>query len=473
MADDAQNKEHAPSFPLDAGSRQSTDDLSLVSSVSLMLSWIDSRLAELEERIVKMERPREHEKMDVLEASLDRERVQSDEVRRMLNELTAGQSAFDRDLKDLKGEITGLRQTLARVPDAGEEKVKLDKLYRMYSGLASGQTGFDRDLKDLKGEITGLRQALARVPDAGEEKVKLDKLYRMCSGLASGQTGFDRELKGLKGEIASLREVLVWISDAKRDTEKVKPDEIHRMYGGLAAGQAAFDRELKELKGEIASLREKRIPPEAPPAAAQPHEHGDEPGRPEVPDNSRGGAPEKDRDKGRSVRARLSGFMAGLGIGRSRNDKLALLISRGDHFISEGETGKALQEYEKALCLEPRSAQVMTKLGKAYLARNDLGRGLSSLRSALELDPGADDARIFLAGLLAHSNQCQKALDELARLAHPEDYRLDIIRANALLGLKRYREAIDLLSKSTDGDKSETVRKLLGRAYAAIGGQQP
>lgn len=357
MADDAQSSEHNPSFPRDAGSRQSTDDLSLLSSVSLMLSWIDNRLAELEERILQIEKTGNYTRVDVL-----------------------------------------------------------------------------------------------------EEKQKVDELYRMNGGLLAGQSVFEQEFKSLKDEIMDLRQARNQIMDEDRDREKGKTEEIYRMIGELAAGQTALDRELRALGGEVTNLRQSLLQRSVLPAE----------GRSEDAHKKSSQTFCGERGSRKSIFTRLGGLLR---IGSGRNEKIAMFISNGDLRISEGDPGKAIVEYEKALRLGPRSALVMTRLGKAYLARKDLGKGLAALRSALELDPGADDARIFLAGLLAHSNQSEKALDELAQLAHPENYQLDIIKASALIGVKRYEEAIDLLSKSDS--RSEAARRLLARAYAAAGHRNP
>jgi len=417
--------EHTQSFPGDPDSRRSADDLSLVSSVSLMLSWIDSRLAELEERIIKVEKAHGNERMEALRADVDREAAKSDDLRRMYGELTAGQDASNRELKWLKDQITGLRQALVRLSDE----------------------------------------------DRNGEKARLEELHRVTGTLAAGQGALDRKLEGLKGEITGLGQALVRLSDEDRNGEKARLEELHRVTGTLAARLGAFEQELKELKSEVAGLRQAPTPPDVPPPEGLPREDDRDSPHPPVSGDGKGKAAEAESDKGRSILSRLAGFISR--IGRGEDDRFAVLISRGDRFVAEGETGKATLEYEKALQLSPRSALAMTKLGKVHLAREELGKGLAALRTALEFDPAADDARIFLAGLLAHSNRGQKALDELARLAHPENYELDIIKATALFGMKRYHEVIDLLSKSADGGNGETARKLLARAHAAISPRQP
>ncbi|MCU0588415.1 MAG: tetratricopeptide repeat protein [Syntrophobacteraceae bacterium] len=179
----------------------------------------------------------------------------------------------------------------------------------------------------------------------------------------------------------------------------------------------------------------------------------------------------RDRAPGRLTAALaaciLSLVVAGCG---TKEEKVAKFISRGDALLEAGSLDKAILEYKNAIQIDPKAAAPRLSVGKAYLAQKDIRQAYQSLTAAVELDPSLDAARIELASLLATAAMGKEALDHIAKLVKPEAHqpKVDLIKARALVSMKKHPEAIELLRGVKDGNSSRDVQALLTIGFREV-----
>ncbi|MCD4755479.1 MAG: tetratricopeptide repeat protein [Deltaproteobacteria bacterium] len=151
----------------------------------------------------------------------------------------------------------------------------------------------------------------------------------------------------------------------------------------------------------------------------------------------------------------------------SKEEKVEHFISKGDALMVEGDSTRAILEYKNALQIAPKNVDVMFSLGKAYLSQKEYRKAYGTFRTALELNPDYDKARVEVASIVLLGKQGEKVLEELKLIKNPEKFglRVHIIRARALIFQGKYLEAIDLLSKIMDGDKNKDVQILLSLCF--------
>ena len=155
----------------------------------------------------------------------------------------------------------------------------------------------------------------------------------------------------------------------------------------------------------------------------------------------------------------------------SREQKVADFLARGDRLLKAGDPVKAVLEYKCALQIDLKNVKACVGLGRSYLAEKDLQRALGAFQSALEIDPGCVEARVEAAKIMVAGGLPQQALDSLKKLKNPGKYEptVDFIRAQALTGLKRYKESIEILTKLKDIDSNKQGQMLLAYSLRAMG----
>src|SRR5215472_15461956 len=62
-------------------------------------------------------------------------------------------------------------------------------------------------------------------------------------------------------------------------------------------------------------------------------------------------------------------------------------VAAGKALMGKKDVARAILEFKTAAQATPRNSEVHYQLGMAYLATGDMGRGVASLRRALELNP--------------------------------------------------------------------------------------
>ena len=91
-------------------------------------------------------------------------------------------------------------------------------------------------------------------------------------------------------------------------------------------------------------------------------------------------------------------------------------VRAGNEFFKAGDTDNAIQEYQKALELNPNNAEARLKLGFLfYNARQEHQEGMAHYRKALQLNP--NDPRIHhdLGMALFHQRQFDQAVEHLSK----------------------------------------------------------
>src|SRR5437899_7770759 len=99
-------------------------------------------------------------------------------------------------------------------------------------------------------------------------------------------------------------------------------------------------------------------------------------------------------DQGR-IDAAMAEYRAALGIAPS----VVVLNNMGVLLVKTGRAAEAVSIYREALRLQPDAAPVHENLAYALLALGDRQTARVELERALQLDPGAEDARRALAEL--------------------------------------------------------------------------
>jgi tetratricopeptide (TPR) repeat protein len=121
-----------------------------------------------------------------------------------------------------------------------------------------------------------------------------------------------------------------------------------------------------------------------------------------------------------------------------------------NEFYRSGETDRAIEQYRKALEINPANANAQQRLGfLLYHVKHQFAEGLAHSREALRLDPRNAFARCDLGQALLHQGRLDEAIQQLSEatrfvLVSPESrYQPQSIRfslAQALLGKGQVRE---------------------------------
>lgn len=146
----------------------------------------------------------------------------------------------------------------------------------------------------------------------------------------------------------------------------------------------------------------------------------------------------------------------------SNQERAASYVARGNRYMQSGDAMRAILEYKNALQLNPRSSAALLAMGKAYVAEKQYLEAYRSLNAALELSPKLDPARLEIAKILS-GGQPKLALEQISKLRKPESFepQVSIVKASALIALKNYKQAADVLQKTRGADTSAEAQKLL------------
>ena len=153
-----------------------------------------------------------------------------------------------------------------------------------------------------------------------------------------------------------------------------------------------------------------------------------------------------------------------------KREKVASFVFRGDQLMKKGDPTRATLEYKNGLQIDPRSKGAILGLGKAYLAQKEYRQAYSLYLVSLAAEPGLDEVRLQLAWLLTFGRQGKMALEQVALLKHPEKSRREasLIKAVALMSLKRYREAVDTLAHIPGSESDKDAQMVLARAHEEL-----
>jgi Tfp pilus assembly protein PilF len=147
--------------------------------------------------------------------------------------------------------------------------------------------------------------------------------------------------------------------------------------------------------------------------------------------------------------------------------------------LSEGKRDDAIAELEKAVRLDPNSVLNLAALGAAYNAIHHFDDALRAVQSALRLAPNTWQAHMEMAKAYLGKNDFAAGLrsaEKALALAPPAFAQNHLLRAQALLGLKEYSDAIheyeQYLSRQPQGPEAAQVRLALDQAKTLAGSAQ-
>ena len=160
----------------------------------------------------------------------------------------------------------------------------------------------------------------------------------------------------------------------------------------------------------------------------------------------------------------------------------------GRHLEGEGQFVAALDSYQRAVDLNPGSAEVRAELAGFYVRQNRPAEALEAGEAVLRLDPGNVDAHRVLATVVsalvdgvkkeaeqmpgAENNHLERAIQHIegARVGGSYNHRLEFTLGRFYIRSENYSKAIEVLSRFVERTpgQSEGVL-LLARAQAAVG----
>lgn len=129
------------------------------------------------------------------------------------------------------------------------------------------------------------------------------------------------------------------------------------------------------------------------------------------------------------------------------------ILGRGMDFLQQGQTGPAVEEFSKAVILDPASAKPRNFLGMAYFKKKDYARAAEQFQKAIELDSKFASAHNNLGGALLMLEKYDEAAAQYARAialdpknvsAHFSLGSLLLLRQRQEDGLKHLTLALEL-----------------------------
>jgi tetratricopeptide (TPR) repeat protein len=114
----------------------------------------------------------------------------------------------------------------------------------------------------------------------------------------------------------------------------------------------------------------------------------------------------------------------------------------------------AIEQYEALAKIEPKNADNHLLLGRLYFLNKDLAKGENELKTAVNLDPGSEEALTNLAYLYNEEGDSKKAAEVLSQV--PEGRRTSKIYAalgSTYEQQKEYKKAIEAFRQAVNMDK--------------------
>jgi tetratricopeptide (TPR) repeat protein len=148
----------------------------------------------------------------------------------------------------------------------------------------------------------------------------------------------------------------------------------------------------------------------------------------------------------------------------------------GRMYYQQKRYGEAVEQFQRAIRLNPRSHKAYDNLGLATEALGDVAQALRHYLKAIELvhtdHPDYDVVYANLADLMLKLGEHRKAFDLAAEAAqrNPDDARNFFLTGKALVKLERYDASLRWLERAATLDQSyPEPRYLLAQAYRHLG----
>ena len=153
----------------------------------------------------------------------------------------------------------------------------------------------------------------------------------------------------------------------------------------------------------------------------------------------------------------------------SREERFADHVERGERLAAEGRLSEAVLEYQSALDLEPRNAELYQRLGDLLVRQRLLREAVPFYREAFQLDPERIDAAMSEARLLAFDDP--KRARELVQLGlERAPDRPNVQRQRAYVALARgdVEEAQQAAERAVELEPESSARwSELGKVHQA------
>ena len=118
----------------------------------------------------------------------------------------------------------------------------------------------------------------------------------------------------------------------------------------------------------------------------------------------------------------LTGCVTTTGRPLDENQAVVDYMNLAKGYIRAGYTEKAVKPLERALEIEPRSAEVYGVLGMAYQAQGEYQLADKAFNKALAIDPGAADVRNNYGVFLFSRSRLEKAYQQFEQASESVAY---------------------------------------------------
>jgi tetratricopeptide (TPR) repeat protein len=102
-------------------------------------------------------------------------------------------------------------------------------------------------------------------------------------------------------------------------------------------------------------------------------------------------------------------------------------FKKGFDYQNQGDLDKALEEYNKALELNPNYVQVYTNLGTVYLGKEDYDRAIQHFKKSLELNYLDKKAHYNIGVAYLYKGEAEKAEEHLKFLKNIRSEMGDVL----------------------------------------------
>ena len=120
---------------------------------------------------------------------------------------------------------------------------------------------------------------------------------------------------------------------------------------------------------------------------------------------------------GHALRSLLLAFLIlGLTSCTSKERQAEKHFKKGFEYQDQGNLDQALQEYQKALELNPDYVQVYTNLGTVYLGKKDYDKAIQNFKKVIELNYWDKKAHYNLGVAYLYRGELEKAKEEVKLL---------------------------------------------------------
>ena len=153
----------------------------------------------------------------------------------------------------------------------------------------------------------------------------------------------------------------------------------------------------------------------------------------------------------------------------SREERIADHVERGERLTADGRFSDAVLEYQSALDLEPRNAELYQRVGDLLVRQRALREAVHFYREAFQLDPERIDAAMSEAQLLAFDDPKRaRALVQLGLERAPDQPNVQRQRAYVALARGDVEEAQQAAERAVELEPESSARwSELGRVHQA------